>query len=145
MQLRQNFQAYEHCKANFRHMNYNEGNGMGLHMEYEAGLSKSDLLRFCGYHVDLIGTYEIDFHTVIFTRKTPTLTKLNYAELKFAPTVISCDSFDGDKVVNRLESDIADGNEIIKRHSRGEGAMDISKATNVSLKEVEHIIAKFKS
>jgi len=44
-----------------------------------------------------------------------------------------------------LEKGMEKGVEIIKRHSRGEGAMDISKATNVSLKEVEHIIAKSKS
>jgi len=44
-----------------------------------------------------------------------------------------------------LEKGMEKGMEIIKRHSRGEGAVDISKAMNVSLKEVEYIIAQFKS
>jgi hypothetical protein len=96
-------------EVEFSDLTFMLDSGNGLHMECEAKLSKDDLLRFCGYHVDLVRTYGIEFHTVIFTKESSKHTSLNHAELKFAPTVVSCDGFDGDSIIAEIESSIAAG------------------------------------
>ena len=73
-------------------------NGKGLHLEVEATLSHDDLLRFCGYHVDLTREYKREFITVIFTKISKKRPSINHGMLKFKPHVIRHKDYDADAI-----------------------------------------------
>ena len=99
-------------ETEFSDLTFRLSDGRGLHAEEEVDLSKDDLLRFCGYHVDLARVYKCEFITVIFVKNLTDNTKLDMGMLKFEPHVIDCGAHDADKILEALKSKVQNGDPI---------------------------------
>jgi hypothetical protein len=84
----------------------------GFHMEEEIDISRQDLYRFCGYHIDLTQRHGIDFQTVILTFKKPTIRAIETPTLIFKPLIVDLSERNADEVFERLRQQIESGKEI---------------------------------
>ena len=96
-------------KSELADLTFKMTNGKGLHFESEAALSEDDLLRFCGYQIDLIRTYKFEFITVIFVKDSHKHEKLDYETLKYNPIIINCADYDADAILAKLRAQAAKG------------------------------------
>ena len=99
-------------KWNFQDLVFATQDGRGLHLEEQANLTKSDLLRFAAYNINLNIVHKRDFDTVIFVRDPSTQTKLETKQFCFTPTIIRCTEIDADIVLDKLKRDLAAGKEL---------------------------------
>jgi hypothetical protein len=95
--------------TDFSDLTFRLADGRGLHLEEEVDLSEKDLLRFCGYHVDLIQTYGVDFVTVMFVKNPARIKAVERGMLSFRPIIADCSERDADAALARLKRQIAAG------------------------------------
>ena len=93
-------------RATFSDLTFRLSNGQGLHLEQEAVLSHDDLLRFCGYHVDLMRDYGCDFVTAILVKEPAGVTAVDTAALRFCPVIVDCSKKDGDAILAGLKKNV---------------------------------------
>jgi len=84
-------------------------NNEGINNEWEADISKDDLMRFCSYNVDLSRQHGIPFTTVIITTKNPTITSYKNPSLTFTPKIINLKDRDADKVLAKIDKKLKAG------------------------------------
>ena len=84
-------------------------NNEGINNEWEADISKDDLMRFCSYNVDLSRQHGIPFTTVIITTKKPTITSYKNPSLTFTPKIINLKDRDADKVLAKIDKKLKAG------------------------------------
>jgi hypothetical protein len=76
--------------------------GRGAHFEEEVNLSKKDMLRFCGYNVDLSQKYEREFITVIFVRDSTAIKQIESQCLSFRPVIVDCSKKNADEIIKKI-------------------------------------------
>ena len=96
----------------YQDLTFRLSDGRGLHIEAEVALSHDDLLRFCGYHVDLVRLYRMEFHTIILARDFTGPRSIDHAMLKFEPQVIHYKDFDADVLREKIRQQIENGEPI---------------------------------
>jgi hypothetical protein len=101
-----------HVDTEFSDLNFLTDDGFGLHIEEEVDISRKDLYRFCGYHVDLTQLHGRDFHTVILTFKRPRVREIVTPTLVFKPMIVDLSERDAGEVFERLRRQIEGGEEI---------------------------------
>ena len=79
-------------------------NNTGIHHEWEAKISKTDIKRFASYHIDLSRIHNIDFTTVIITTKNPGATIYKSPSMTFTPKIINLKERDADEVLEDIET-----------------------------------------
>jgi hypothetical protein len=94
-------------EVEFSDLTFALSDGRGIHFEEEVDLSGDDLLRFCGYHVELSRRYKKKFVTVIFTLNEPKTTEIADDQLRFSPIVVNGKSKDADEVIQKLRKQVA--------------------------------------
>ena len=143
-------------KTEFCDMTFRLSDNTGLLLEQEVDLSYDDLLRFCGYTVDLMREYKCEFFTLVLVNKAPAIASIDIAGLKFSPQIVVCGEKDGDVVLDRLKAQAESGlpiNELelvylplfgSKRHNPTEmfgEALKVAKVLNVDYAQREKIVA----
>ena len=101
-----------HVDTEYSDMSFLTDDGFGLHIEEETDISRKDLYRFCGYHVDLTQLHGRDFHTVILTFKPPRVREIVTPTLVFKPIIVDLSERDAGAVYERLRRQIEGGEEI---------------------------------
>ena len=96
----------------FSDLTFKTDQGFGIHMEEELHLSRQDLYRFCGYHVDLSQRHGIDFVTVVLTFSAPAQTEIDTPTLAFRPWIVNLKERDADRLLEELSGKLARGEEI---------------------------------
>ena len=96
-------------EVEFSDFTFRLSNGTGLHLEEEIDLDTKDLMRFFGYHVDLVQIYEYEFATVIFVKNKPKQLEIDMAAIKFKPIVFDCTEINADEVLEKLKRQIENG------------------------------------
>ena len=81
----------------------------GLHVEWEAGISKDDLMRFASYNIDLSRKHKIPFVTVIVTAKPHGIKRYCNPSLTFTPRIINLKGRDADSALNQIEEKLSKG------------------------------------
>ena len=84
-------------------------NGKGLHMEWEADLSKDDMLRFFSYNVYLERKHGIQFTTVILTNNKPCVINHISISTAFTPIVINLGERNGDAAYIQMKERLKAG------------------------------------
>jgi hypothetical protein len=100
-----------HAEVEFSDLTFSLSNKKGFHVEEEVDLSKDDLLRICGYHIDLVRAYKREFITVIFIKNPSDHREIDYEMLWFKPIIIDCNDFDADIILDKLKSQIQNNEE----------------------------------
>ena len=96
-------------ETEFSDLTFRLSDGRGFHAEEQVDLSKDDLLRFCGYHVDLVREYGCDFLTVVFVKNPVRDVVLDLSMLRFTPRVVDCSKIDGDEKLADLKEKLQRG------------------------------------
>jgi len=86
--------------------------GCGVNLEWEAKVSRDDLLRFAIYNANLARKYEIDFDTVIVTRNKVSKSSYKGSALQFTPKIVSLNTIDGKVILNRIRKCLDGGEQI---------------------------------
>ena len=85
-----------------------------LHYEFQSQYNKGDLIRFAGYDLRLYERDERFVHTVIIysadVMKTPP--DLDVGSLRFSPSIILMNNYNGDDIVSELEAKAFSGSEL---------------------------------
>jgi hypothetical protein len=81
----------------------------GIHSEWEAHISKDDIMRFCSANIDLSRMHKIPFTTVVITTKKPGATQYENPSISFKPKIINLKDRDADKVLAEIERKINAG------------------------------------
>ena len=87
-------------------LTFRMSDGRGLHIEVEAHVSKDDVLRFCGYHVDLARKYKREFVTVVFARKSIKKPFIAQGMLRFEPQIVYHSDYDADELLGKIVNQI---------------------------------------
>ena len=74
----------------------------GIHSEWEAKISESDIQRFASYNIDLCRAHSIPFTSVIITTSKPTVASYQNPSLTFAPKIINLKDRDADKALEGI-------------------------------------------
>jgi hypothetical protein len=82
---------------------------IGVSSEWEADVSRDDLMRFASYNIDLSRKHKIPFTTVIITAKAPTVTSYENPSLTFKPKIINLKERDADKELMEIERKLRTG------------------------------------
>ena len=93
----------------FSDLTFRLSDGRGFHAEEQVDLTKDDLLRFCGYHVDLVREYECEFITAIFLKNPSQDVKLDIGMLKFEPYIVDCSMHDADEILESMKEKVQKG------------------------------------
>jgi hypothetical protein len=75
----------------------------GLHIEWEAHVSKDDMVHFCSTNIDLSKLHKMPFTTVIITTKRPSATNYTNPSVTFTPKIINLKERDADSVLAEIE------------------------------------------
>jgi len=81
----------------------------GVHHEWEADVSKDDVMRFGSYNLDLSRMHKIPFTTVIITATKPTETEYINKSISFKPIIIDLSERDADKTLAEIDRKIKAG------------------------------------
>ena len=84
----------------------------GLHVEWEARISKDDMMRFASYNIDLSRKHKIPFITVIITAKPHRINKYSNPSLTFKPRIINLRGRDADLALGQIEEKLSRGEPI---------------------------------
>ena len=79
------------------------GKVTGVHPEWEAQVSLSDIKRFASYHIDHSRMHDIDFTTVIITTQKPSVTCYKSPSMAFTPKIINLKERDADKELLEID------------------------------------------
>ena len=87
-------------------------NQNGVDIEWEANISKDDLLRFASYNIALTRKYKIPFETIIMTRKKVEKKSYISRSIKFTPRVINLNARNGKAALKGIRDKLDKGAEI---------------------------------
>ena len=82
--------------------------GTGVHLEWQSGVSRDDMLRFAIYNLNSTKTHKLEFRTIIFTNRKPKVSGYFSASLSFKPTIVNLGEFDGDAMLVEIKRKITD-------------------------------------
>ena len=99
-------------ETEFTDITFKTNKGYGLHMESEVDVSEADMLRFCGYSVDLWARHKIEFRTIVITTKKPRVKSVKGRTLQFTPIIVNLGRRNGDKIYKKLKKKIDAGEEV---------------------------------
>ena len=86
--------------------------GTGLIIEWEADISRDDLLRFALYNLSFSRQYKVSFKTIIFTNKRAVSKSFISSTLKFKPVIINLGERNGDELLEKIKKQIDNGERI---------------------------------
>ena len=84
----------------------------GVHTEWEADISKDDMMRFASYHIDFSRMHKIPFTTVIITIKKPSVTSYTSPSMTFTPKIINLKERDADMELSGIKKKLKAGEHI---------------------------------
>jgi len=111
----------------------------GLHIEWQANITRADMVRFWGYNVTFMGKFDLkDVQTVILTRAKPGVERVSHSSGVFSPVIINLLDRDSEEVFGKLKAQHISGEEVnpleiiyVGLYNRGSG-----KSAAQVLKEV---------
>ena len=86
--------------------------GTGLIIEWEADISRDDLLRFALYNLSFSRQYKVSFKTIIFTNKRAISKSIISSTLEFKPVIINLGERNGDELLEKIKKQIENGEHI---------------------------------
>ena len=78
-------------------------------MEWEADISRADIMRFAAYHIDLSRMHNIHFTSVIITTKEPSIAEYESPSMTFTPKIINLKNQDADRVLEEINRKVTAG------------------------------------
>jgi len=90
-------------------------NNKGLHIEWEASVNISDMMRFASYNIDLSRQHDIPFWSVIITNEQPlasAVIRYENPSIAFQPKMVYLKERDADASIKTIEAKLAKGEKI---------------------------------
>ena len=91
---------------------YRLSNNTGMHIEWEARITKTCLMRIASYNIDMSRKYKIPFVTVIITAKPHRIKRYSNPSLTFVPRIINLKGRDADTALEQIEEKLSKGEPI---------------------------------
>ena len=87
--------------------------GSGLNIEWQARITRTDMLRFQSYSVMFMEKYKLqDMQTVILTREKPRVDSITYSSGTFRPLIINLTERNPEEALEKIKKQITAGEEI---------------------------------
>ena len=116
----------------------------GLHIEMEAHISKSDILRFAIYNIEYSQKFNIPIKTVIFTNQEQKVIEYCNPVMTFKPVIIDLSQRDGEVILEKIRKQIEHGNEVNELEMIYLPLYNKSRTTVELLKDTISLIPKIK-
>ena len=87
--------------------------GTGLHIEFQALVTRKDLYRFCTYNISFMSAYSLsDVRTVVITAQKPKMRGFESSVLSFAPVIVDLSERDAEATLERIREEISLGKNV---------------------------------
>ena len=99
-------------KKSYEDLIFKLADDTGLNLEWEAKISKDDILRFFAYNVACVRKYKISFQTIILTNQKPAHLSYENDTIRFSPLVINLAERNGDELLAKIKKQLITGGKI---------------------------------